>query len=302
MTAEDPVHATSPAPRITAKFFNDPSCPWGYSASPALRAIEWRYRDQIDWQLVVIGLSDPGSGPPSFTSAQMAGFYTEFRNRHGMPFAAHPKERAATSSLSCRAIVATRMLQPGYEWRVLRTLQLLQFNTPLLLDDEANLRAALSSVAGLDFESVMAALHLEPVDEAYRRDWAEARSAAGGAAELQGKTAESPDGIRFTAPSIIFTRGDSRLEAGGFQPAEAYDVIIANLGPDLKRHPAPEDPLEALALYPGGLSTQEIAAIMTSGNDLPDRLSAEKKLIGLLGEKRIRRVAMGDDAIWLASN
>ncbi len=301
MKTDDAVPASAPSHQITAKLFNDPSCPWGYSASPALRAIEWRYRDQIDWQLAVIGLSDPKTGLPKFTPVQMAGFYVDMRDRYGMPFAAHPKERSATSSLACRAIVATRLLQPGYEWRVLRTLQLLQFNTPLLLDDEENLRAALSSVAGLDFESVIAAVHLQPVEEAYRRDWTEARSAAGGAAEMQQMTAESPEGARFTAPSIIFTRGENRLEAGGFQPVEAYDVIIANLGPEMKRHPAPEDPLEALALYPGGLSTQEIAAIMTSGNDLPDRPSAEKKLIVLLGENRVKRVAMGDDAIWLAS-
>lgn len=301
MKTDDQAPAANPSPRITARLFNDPSCPWGYSASPALRAVEWRYRDQIDWQLVVIGLSDPETGLPKFTPVQMAGFYTDMRDRYGMPFAAHPKERPATSSLACRAIVATRLLQPGYEWRVLRTLQLLQFNTPLLLDNEDNLRAALSSVAGLDFESVIAALHLQPVDEAYRRDWAEARSAAGGAAELQQKTAESPEGARFTAPSIIFTSGEGRLEAGGFQPVEAYDVIIANLDPEMKRHPVPKDPLEVLALYPGGLSTQEIATIMTSGNDLPDRPSTEKKLIALLGESRVKRVAMGNDAVWLAA-
>jgi len=300
MTTDDAVPASTSPSRITARLFADPSCPWGYSASPALRSIEWRYRDQIEWQLVVIGLSDPETGSPKFSPVQMAGFYTEIRNRHGMPFAAHPKERSSTSSLACRAIVAARLLQPGYEWRVLRTLQLLQFNSPLLLDDEANLRAALSSVAGLDFESVMAAVHIQPVDEAYRRDWAEARSASGGASEMQGRTADSPDGTRFTAPSVVFSRNGNRLEAGGFQPVEAYDVVVANLGPDLKRHAAPEDPHEALALYPGGLSTQEVAAIMTSGNDVPDRLAAEKKLIALLGENRVRRIAMGDDAIWLA--
>jgi hypothetical protein len=40
---------------------------------------------------------------------------------------------------------------------------------------------------------------------------------------------------------------------------------------------------------------------MTSGNDLPDRPSVEKELIALLGRKRVRRVAMGNDAIWLAA-
>jgi predicted DsbA family dithiol-disulfide isomerase len=287
--------------RITAKLFNDPSCPWGYSASPALRTIEWRYRDQIDWQLVTIGLSDPETAPPKLDPVAMSRFFVGIRDEYGMPFAIEPKVRPATSSRACQAIVAARMLQPGFEWRVLRTLQLLQFNTPLLLDDIDNLRAALSSVADLDFEAVMAAIELDAVQNEYRRDWTESRSAAGGAAALQGKTADSPDGVRFTAPSIIFTRGGHRFEAGGFQPVEVYDAIIANLGPDLKRHEAPEEPLEALALYPGGLSTQEVAAIMTDGNDSPDRAGAEKELLKLTGNGRVRRIAMGDDAIWLAA-
>ena len=294
------MNPTDPTPgRVTARLFNDPSCPWGYSASPALRTIEWRYRDQIEWQLVTIGLSEPGR-EPKFTPGRLASFQIGMRGTYGMPFAIQAKQRSATSSRACQAIIAARMLQPGYEWRVLRTLQLLQFNTPLLLDDDDGLRAALSSVGGLDFEAVMAALDLPEVQDAYRRDWAEARTAAGGAAELQGKTADSPDGARYTAPSIAFSRGGTRLEAGGFQPVEVYDAIIANLGPELKRADPPEDPLEALALYPGGLTTQEVAAIMTKGNDGPDRAAAEKSLVAHEDEGRVRRVSMGHDAIWLA--
>jgi len=34
--------------------------------------------------------------------------------------------------------------------------------------------------------------------------------------------------VRYTAPSILFESADGRrLEAGGFQPLEAYDVLIA---------------------------------------------------------------------------
>ncbi len=285
---------------ITARLFSDPACPWGYSASPALRTIEWRYRDQIEWQLVTIGLSEPGQ-EPKLTPAQLASFQLGMRDMHGMPFALQAKRRPTTSSRACQAIVAARMLQPGFEWRVLRTLQLLQFNTPLLLDDDQGLRAALSSVDDLDYEAVIAALDLPQVQEAYRRDWVESRTAAGGASELQGKTADSPDGVRYTAPSIVFTRGESRVEAGGFQPVEAYDVIVANLGPGLTRADPPEDPLEALALYPGGLATQEVAAIMAKGNDRPDRQEAERALVAHEATGRVRRVPMGHDAIWLAS-
>lgn len=284
---------------ITARLFNDPACPYGYSASPALRTIEWRYRDQIKWQLVTIGLSEPGD-PPKFEPAKLAANFVGLRDRYGMPFAIEPKIRMATSARACQTIVAARMLQPGFEWRVLRTLQLLQFNTPLLIDEDDQLRAALSSVEDLNVDLVMAAIDSPEVQRAYREDCAAARSAAGGAAALQGKAADSDVGKRYTAPSVIFSRGDLALEAGGFQPPEAYDVIIANLDPQLRRHDPPESPLEALDLYPGGLSTQEVAAIMTAGNDTPDRTATERRLVELQGERKVRRIAMGNDAIWLS--
>lgn len=287
--------------KITARLFTDPSCPWGYSASPSLRRIEWRYRDQIDWQLVTIGLSDPVAAPPKASPTGYAQLWLKLRERFGMPFAVEPKVRAATSSRACQAIVATRMLQPGFEWRVLRTLQLLQFNTPLLLDDEDQLRAALSSVGGLNLDLIMSQLDSAGVRSACIADWSEARNPEGGAASLQHKTVLAQGNERHSAPSIIFSRDGRSIEAGGFQPVQAYDVIVANLGPDLSRARPAEDPLEALALYPGGLSTQEVAAITSDCNDMPDRTGTERRLLELSGEDRVRRVAMGNDAIWLAA-
>ncbi len=218
-----------------------------------------------------------------------------------MPFAVEPKAREATSSRACQAIVATRIIQPGFEWRVLRTLQLLQFNTPLLLDDDDQLRAALSSVGGLELDPVMAALDSPEVQGAFRADWSEARNPEGGAASLQNKTVRAHGAERHSAPSIIFSRDGRSIEAGGFQPVQAYDVIVANLGPDLTRARPAEEPLDALALYPGGLTTQEVAAVTSDCNDLPDRTGTERRLLALLGERRVRRIAMGDDAVWLAA-
>ena len=293
--------ATPGPARIPARLFTDPTCPWGYSASPALRTIEWRYRDQIDWQLVVIGLSGPGKPTHGMTPTSLATFQVGLRDRYGMPFAIEPKIRTITSHRACQAIVAARLIQPGSEWRALRALQLLNFNSPLLPDDESQLRAALSSVEGLDADRIVVSLDSPEVQDAYLTDWAEARTAADGPTDLQGKTGDSPDGARYTAPSIIFEFGLQRFEAGGFQAVEAYDVGIANLKPDLKRWQPAESPLDALALYPSGLSTQEIAAIMTNGNDAVDRAATERSLVGLLGEGRVKRIPMGNDAIWLAA-
>ena len=46
---------------ISATLYSDPACPWAYSESPALRVIEWRYGDQLDWRLVLIGLTEEAS-------------------------------------------------------------------------------------------------------------------------------------------------------------------------------------------------------------------------------------------------
>jgi hypothetical protein len=136
---------------------------------------------------------------------------------------------------------------------------------------------------------------------AYESDRAEARTAAGGPTELQGKAANTDGAVRFTAPSVVFESADgSRLEAGGFQPVEAYDVVVANLDPAIERRDAPEDPLDALGTVPFGLTTQEVAAVMTRGNDAPDRAAAEDALIGLVAAGRAVRVPLADDALWAA--
>lgn len=292
--------SSNPGP-ITARLFTDPACPFGYSASPALRAIEWRYRDQIEWQLVMISLSGPDEPGHDISTRKAAQSLIDFRDRYGMPFALEPKIRPATSARACQAIIAAGLIQPGSQWRVLRALQLLNFNTPLLLDDDEQLRAALSSVEDLQADRIIDSLDTPEVQEAWRADWAETRTAEGGAAQLQEKHAEGPDGIRYTAPSVVFQAGPQRMETGGFQPVEVYDSAIANLNPALNRHEPPESPLEALVLYPGGLSTQEVAQIMAEGNDAPERDEAERRLIGLLAERKARRIAMGNDAIWIAA-
>ena len=42
--------------RVTV--YNDAGCPWGYSANPAFRVLEWRYGVQLEWGLVLIGLTN----------------------------------------------------------------------------------------------------------------------------------------------------------------------------------------------------------------------------------------------------
>lgn len=290
---------TSP---LSATLYSDPACPFGYSENPALRVIEWRYGSQIDWRLVLVGLSEDTSRYESggYTPLRQAQGGVMFRDRYGMPFALTVKSRLSASSRACRAVIAARREWPGSEWAVFRTLQLANFNTPLLFDEDEQLREVLSVVEGVDADRIVALIDNPEVLQEYEQDKAETRTAAGSPTEFQGKAGNSDGRVRYTAPSVVFTRAVDglRLEAGGMQTVEAYDVLVANLDPTLDRRAAPEDPPELLDHFPLGLTTAEVAAILTPNNGLPDLPAAERALLALVAEGRAQRHPLGGDALW----
>jgi predicted DsbA family dithiol-disulfide isomerase len=284
---------------IDAIMYSDPACPWAYSESPALRVLEWRYGDQLNWRLVLIGLTEDASQYEArgYTPVRGALGQLSFR-RYGMPFSPAPKARLSATARACRAAVAARIAEPGSEWRVFRALQLANFTSPLVLDDDAQLADVLRAVPGIDADEIVSNLDAPEVTEAYERDRAETRTAAGTAAELQGKTATTDGPVRFTATSVVFESNGTRLVAGGFQPVEAYDVLIANIDPALHREPPPESPEPLLERFPDGLTTQEVAVLLRRSNDAPDRRAAETALIELVAAGRAVRQPLGDDALW----
>jgi 2-hydroxychromene-2-carboxylate isomerase len=286
---------------LTATLFSDPACPWGYSENPALRVIEWRYGDQLDWKLVLVGLSEDVSRylAAGYTPLRQALGQVRFRERYGMPFAGSVKSGMSPSSRACRAVIAARRQWPGSEWRVFRALQLANFNSALQFDDDEQVREVLSAVPGVDADQIVALIDAPEVLEEYESDKALTRTAAGSPTEFQGKAGNSDGAVRYTAPSVILEDGGGRrLEAGGFQPVEAYDVLIANLDPRLERRGAPEDPGELLDFFEFGLATQEVAALLASGNDRPDRAAAEAALLALVAEGHAERHPLGGDALW----
>jgi 2-hydroxychromene-2-carboxylate isomerase len=261
--------------------------------------LRWRYGDQLRWRLVLIGLTEQADEylRRGYTPAGSARGYLRFRRR-GMPFATQPRPRVTATGLACRAIVATRLQAPECELAAFRALQFAWFTTPLVLDDPDELAVPLERVDGLDVPAVIAALDSPEVEGAYQADRAAARTAEGSPTEAQGKAAQTDGPVRYTAPSLIFARDERRLEAGGFQPVEAYDVLLANLDPSLKRTPPPEDPLEALVAFPHGLTTYEVAAIMTPNNGFPDPDAVEAAMIDHVAAGKVIREPVGDGALW----
>jgi hypothetical protein len=78
-------------------------------------------------------------------------------------------------------------------------------------------------------------------------------------------------------------------------------VVIANLDPTLERKAPPDDAGALLDYFDGGLTTQEVAALLTRGNDRPDRTAAENALLALVDEGRAQRHPLGGDALWTAA-
>ena len=167
--------------------------------------IDWRYGDQLRWRLVLVGLTEDASQYEArgYTTLRGALGQARFRRRYGMPFSPAPKPRLSATARACRAVIAARIQSPGSEWAAFRAIQLANFTTPLVLEDDKQLAEVLRGVPGIDADAIVNRLDSPEVTEAYDRDRAETREAAGSPAELQGKTATTDGPVRFTAPSVV---------------------------------------------------------------------------------------------------
>jgi 2-hydroxychromene-2-carboxylate isomerase len=286
---------------IKATLYNDPACPWGYSANPQHRFLEWRYGDQIEWRLVMISLREEPNA--NFDPQRAVAGNRVFHERYGMPFSFLPKARPAATHRGCRAVVAAGLVEPGSEFKVVRALQLANFNTHLLLDDDDLIREALRGIPGVDADAIVDRLDDDEVEQEYQRQRAEARTAAGTPIETQGKHSTSDGPVRFTAPSLVFERDGSRLDAGGWQTTLSYDVIVANLDPTLAVTQPPESPAPLLDRFRDGLATAEVATLLARGPDyVPDLARAVELLDELLHDGDIQRLPIGNDALWLSAD
>ena len=286
---------------IRVTHFSDPGCPWAWSNGPAFAVLQWRYGAQLQWRHVMIGLGETAEHyrRRGTTGESQARNYRSFRRR-GMPFATSPRERPHATWPMCRVVVAARRLAPDREWAVFRALQFAQFTSTLTLDEPAGLEQALAWLPGLDAAALIAAAAEPETEELFAADRALARTAAGGATEFQDRSATTPEGeVRYTAPSLILEADDGRsLEVGGFQPLEAYDVAIANLDRTLERRPHAQDAVEVLEAFPDGLTTAEVAAVMTPHLRPPEREVAEDALIAAVAAGAAHRRPFGNDALW----
>ena len=245
--------------------FTDPGCPWAWSAEPFRRRIDWLYGDRIEWRLHLVGLSASPEDylDKGFTPEKMASSFADIASEHHMPIATHRRPRMAATLPACRAIVAAR--EHGGERlarTLLRRLRVLHFGGELL--DEPATIAAAAHGAGIDPATLEGWCADPDVEAALRVDMAAAREPIPAARVLDDKLANWSGGVRYTCPSyeIVRLRDGVKIAVPGFQPFTVYDVVLANLLPDLERRPDPQTVEEVLAWADEPLATQEVAVLL----------------------------------------
>jgi protein-disulfide isomerase-like protein with CxxC motif len=287
--------------RVAVTHITDPLCPYAYSFEPVLRALEARYGDQLEFRAVLIGLvSSVEESRARGSSAEGRALSALRFRRFGMPITPHVRERVIASAPACRLVKAAAQQDERLADALLRALRFAWYTTDLLLDTDPALAAVCGTVDGLDGERAIADKDRPAARAAYEADRREARSPRPEAVALR-RTANSDGAERHTAPTLVLAAQDGRTAiVPGFQPFEAADVALMNLEPRLRRLPVPELPA-LLAAYPGGLTSQEVARVLADTTAPVDRPAAEQMLTRLVAGGAARRVAVGDDALWISA-
>lgn len=257
--------------QVQVEEFNDPGCPFGYSAEQHRRRIQWFYGDELETQLRLIGLQ----GNPEelekrgFTTEMMIGGWRKLAESHGMPFNFAKLRRHSATIPACRAIVAARM-HGGNDRALMRWLRIKRFSGELI--DEQSVIDDAAKSAGIDPAELAMWTASAVTDKALDADMDAARSPDPAALAVDHRLAGPQDERRYTCPTWESERvsDGQRIVFAGFQPFEVYEVAFANLMPHVKpREPAP-DPVEAIWWAGEPLATREVALLMGISDDEAD--------------------------------
>jgi len=296
-------------PTVTVTTFTDPACPFAYSAEPIRWRLRWRYGDQLDWRLRIVGLSRDGSSYErmGFTPERAAAGLRAF-DRHGQPLTVAPGRPIGATWPACRAVVAVReRLGADAALRVLGELYALNLGAARPLSAPETIADAVATV-GATPQQLEAWIAEPDVHAAFAADMTAARRPSPAALATDAKLAPAgeewdPDpatvdpalppasGRRYTCPSYVLTADGRTLEAPGFHTSLTIETLLANLVPDLALRPWAEDPREVVAWAGQALTTQEVAAVM-------DRADERDVVASLLRAAGAVEQRIGNDARW----
>jgi len=274
--------------RITE--FTDPGCPWAFSAEPFRRRLDWLYGDALEWDVCLVGLSDSPQHylDMGFTPEVQSEAYRTIAHDHGMPIDTSVRPRMSATIPACLAVVAARRNAPERMRPLLRRLRVRTFRGELLDAPETIDGAARD--AGIDPGDLAGWVADPATARALEEDMAAARRPMPAALVLDERLANWSGGRRYTCPSYEVGRLEDgvRIAVPGFQPFAAYDVIMANLVPGVRRADAPGSAAEVLEWTGTPLATKEVAVV----RDI-DLASAREELGRVAVEEHV-----GADGFW----
>jgi 2-hydroxychromene-2-carboxylate isomerase len=287
-------HATAApgGPVVDVTLFTDPACPFAFSFEPVRRTLLWRYGTQLRWTPRMIVLTREEGEAENLASP-----FDGLQRKHGMPIVHGPSARPASSEPACRAVVAVRRHAPEAAEPLLRRLRVRTMAGGLL--DDPRLIAAAATDAGLDPAGLQEWVHEHATGAALEDDVDAARDPTRAARALAHRLGGPDDEPRYSAPSLELRRtdGDGAASVPGFNPTSTYEIVFANLAPELERRPAPEDVGELLRWAGEPLATAEVAAVMELHRDEAEDPAGRRRGAGpggrgrLLGPRRRLRSA-----------
>ncbi|MDP9399601.1 MAG: DsbA family protein [Actinomycetota bacterium] len=273
---------------IDVDLFTDPGCPWAYSAEPQRLRLRWLYGDamRVTPRMVVLAERPEEYEERGFTTEVQAGALATIQERFGMPIDLGVRPRMAATAPACRAVVATRLHAPERADALLRRLRVRAMAGDLL-DERATIAGA-AREAGVDPDLLERWEGAPETEAALREDMHAARHPVPAALALDHKLAGWEGGRRYTCPSWVMTSDGTSEVAPGFQPLESYEVLVANLAPELERRADPESVEEVLAWAGEPLATAEVALLCGLG---PEK--ARERLAAVADERRV-----GPEGFW----
>jgi len=274
---------------VALEHFTDPTCPWAFSAERQRWRLRWLYGDQLAWtDRMVVLHEDPAELEEKLPPDRHARALGRIQELFGMPIDATQRPRSAASAPACLAAVAARIHAPDRAEALLRALRV-RIMGGELPDEDATIAGAAQDV-GIDPGELQGWMASEEAIAALAADRAAARDPLPAARLLDHKLGGPAEERRYTCPSYIATsEGSGQTVAPGFQPIEAYEVLLANVAPGLERREDPSGVAEVLAWAPAPLATVEVAAVC--GLD-PDEAREQLTAAGA-----VERPA-GPDAYW----
>lgn len=246
---------------VSVTHFTDPACPFAFSAEPTMRRLEWLFGDGLDWETVLVVLSERPEDHEAkgLTPEKLSTGYRNLYEAYGMPIDWRARERVPVSVDACRDVAATRTFAPGRARLLLRNQRVLGMGGGLL--DDPGLRARAAGDAGIDAGEITRRRSDPEVERSLQADKTAARTPTAAARAQDHKLGGPDDERRYTCPSLELRANGSALSLPGFQPVEAYEAAVANLAPGLSRRADPESAGEVLEWAPFPLATAEVAAV-----------------------------------------